>query len=62
MTIGKFLEAVKQQIVKEFNELRSSSAEDLMYVKEDLIIPQVSRVISRLSSVVYSFSIIHFMI
>jgi protein FAM50 len=42
MTIGKFLEAVKQQIVKEFNELRTSSAEDLMYVKEDLIIPQVS--------------------
>ncbi len=41
-TIGKFLEAVKQQIVKEFTELRSTSAEDLMYVKEDLIIPQVS--------------------
>lgn len=40
-TIGKFLEAVKQQLIPEFHELRSVSAEDLLYVKEDLIIPQV---------------------
>jgi protein FAM50 len=39
-TIGKFLEAVlKTQIGKEFTELRSCTCDDLMYVKEDLIIP-----------------------
>ncbi len=41
-TIGKFLELVKAQLVGEFHEVRSTSAEDLIYVKEDLIIPQVS--------------------
>ena len=40
-TIGRFLELVKAQLVPEFHELRSTNAEDLMYVKEDLIIPQV---------------------
>eukprot|EP01033_Poteriospumella_lacustris_P004769 gene4769-3424_t len=39
-TIGKFLEQTKQQLVSEFKELRSTSPEDLLYVKEDLIIPQ----------------------
>lgn len=39
-TIGKFLEAVKQQIAAEFTTIRSTSAEDLIYIKEDLIIPQ----------------------
>ncbi|CEG36699.1 protein xap5 circadian timekeeper-like [Plasmopara halstedii] len=38
-TIGKYLELVKQQLVPEFAELRSVSAEKLIYVKEDLIIP-----------------------
>ncbi|RYH06230.1 hypothetical protein EON65_43115 [archaeon] len=40
-TIGKFLEAVKLQLMDEFKELRSVSSEDILYVKEDLIIPQV---------------------
>ena len=39
-TIGKFLEAVKQQIMGEFSTVRSVNVEDLVYVKEDLIIPQ----------------------
>ena len=42
-TIGKFLEQAKQQLVSEFKELRSTSPEDLLYVKEDLIIPQVKQ-------------------
>lgn len=41
-TIAKFLELVKAQVAKEFTELRSISPDDLMYVKEDLIIPHVS--------------------
>ena len=41
-TIGKFLEQVKAQLSPEFSELRSTNPEDLIYVKEDLIIPQVS--------------------
>lgn len=40
-SIGKFLEAVKQQCMAEFTELRMMSADSLIYVKEDLIIPQV---------------------
>ena len=40
-TIGHFLEQVKQDLSSEFHELRSTNAEDLMYIKEDLIIPQV---------------------
>jgi len=43
-TVGKFLEEVKRQLVSEFTELRSVNSEDLMYVKEDLIIPQVHTV------------------
>lgn len=38
-TIGKYLELVKQQLVAEFAELRGVSAENLIYIKEDLIIP-----------------------
>ncbi|KAG6972248.1 hypothetical protein JG687_00001549 [Phytophthora cactorum] len=38
-TIGKYLELVKQQLVTEFAELRGVSAENLVYIKEDLIIP-----------------------
>ncbi|ETK89865.1 hypothetical protein, variant [Phytophthora nicotianae] len=38
-TIGKYLEFVKQQLVTEFAELRGVSAENLIYIKEDLIIP-----------------------
>ncbi|ETP47676.1 hypothetical protein F442_06415 [Phytophthora nicotianae P10297] len=38
-TIGKYLELVKQQLVTEFAELRGVSAENLIYIKEDLIIP-----------------------
>ncbi|KAJ0397062.1 hypothetical protein ATCC90586_003934 [Pythium insidiosum] len=39
-TIGRFLELVRQQLVTEFTELRGVSADNLIYVKEDLIIPQ----------------------
>jgi protein FAM50 len=40
-TIGRFLELVKAQLIGEFHEIRSTNPEDLVYVKEDLIIPQV---------------------
>jgi protein FAM50 len=45
-TIGKYLELIKQQLVSEFAELRGVSSDNLLYVKEDLIIPHV-RVRSR---------------
>ncbi|TYZ62393.1 hypothetical protein PybrP1_010203 [[Pythium] brassicae (nom. inval.)] len=38
-TVGKYLELVKQQLVSEFAELRAVSSDNLLYVKEDLIIP-----------------------
>ena len=38
-TIGKFLEQVKSELSKEFHELRMTSSDSLLYVKEDLIIP-----------------------
>ncbi|EGZ23938.1 hypothetical protein PHYSODRAFT_296182 [Phytophthora sojae] len=38
-TIGKYLGLVKQQLVTEFAELRGVGAENLIYIKEDLIIP-----------------------
>ena len=41
-TIGRFLEVVKQQISAEFNDMKMISAENLLYIKEDLIIPHVS--------------------
>lgn len=39
-TIGKFLDMVKGQLATEFHELRNISGDSLLYVKEDLIIPQ----------------------
>ncbi|MCL7030179.1 hypothetical protein MKW94_010870, partial [Papaver nudicaule] len=39
-SIGEFLRAVQQQLAPEFREIRTtSSVENLLYVKEDLIIP-----------------------
>lgn len=40
--IGEFLRAVQQQLAPEFREIRTTSVENLLYVKEDLIIPHVS--------------------
>jgi protein FAM50 len=39
LSIGKFLEKVKSELVGEFSHLRLESADSLMYIKEDLIIP-----------------------
>lgn len=39
LSIGKFLEKVKAELVEEFSDLRLASADSLMYIKEDLIIP-----------------------
>ena len=39
-SVGQFLERVRRDCQTEFNELRSLSADHLLYVKEDLIIPQ----------------------
>lgn len=38
--IGEFLEKVRKDLCKEFRELQAISADALLYVKEDLIIPQ----------------------
>lgn len=38
-TIGHFLKDVQQQLASEFREIRTTSIENLLYVKEDLIIP-----------------------
>ena len=38
-TIGAFLRLALDQLAPEFRQVRSSSAEDLMYIKEDLILP-----------------------
>jgi len=38
-TIAEFLRAVQQQLAPEFREIRTTSVENLLYVKEDLIIP-----------------------
>ncbi|PKI52911.1 hypothetical protein CRG98_026742 [Punica granatum] len=38
-TIGEFLRAIQQQLAPEFREIRTTSVENLLYVKEDLIIP-----------------------
>ncbi|KAL0365592.1 UNVERIFIED_CONTAM: protein XAP5 CIRCADIAN TIMEKEEPER [Sesamum angustifolium] len=40
-TIGEFLRAVQQQLAPEFREVRTASVENLLYVKEDLIIPHL---------------------
>lgn len=39
-TIGQFLERARRDIVEQFHELKAIGSEGLMYVKEDLIIPQ----------------------
>lgn len=39
-SIGEFLEKVRQDLAKEFKELANISSDALIYVKEDLIIPQ----------------------
>jgi len=39
-TIGDFLELVRSQLSKEFREMQNVSADALLYVKEDLMIPQ----------------------
>lgn len=38
-SIGEFLRSVQQQLASEFREVRTSSVENLLYIKEDLIIP-----------------------
>lgn len=38
-SIAEFLRAVQQQLASEFREIRTASVENLLYVKEDLIIP-----------------------
>ena len=39
-TIGEFLELVRKDLAKEFREIGNVSSDALLYVKEDLIIPQ----------------------
>mmetsp|Transcript_22046 Transcript_22046/g.46407 ORF Transcript_22046/g.46407 Transcript_22046/m.46407 type:complete len:394 (+) Transcript_22046:63-1244(+) len=39
-TIAKFLELVRRDLAKEFREMGNVSSDALLYVKEDLIIPQ----------------------
>lgn len=38
-SIYQFLQRALEQLRKEFNELRAATADHLMYIKEDLIIP-----------------------
>ncbi|RZC84250.1 hypothetical protein C5167_047036, partial [Papaver somniferum] len=38
-SIGEFLRYVQQKLAPEFREIRATSVENLLYVKEDLIIP-----------------------
>lgn len=40
-TIGQFLSYTKIQLSDEFPELRNISPDDMLYVKEDMIIPHV---------------------
>lgn len=39
-TIGQFLELVRKELSKDFREISNVSSDGLIYVKEDLIIPQ----------------------
>ena len=41
-TIQYFLQKCLEALRKEFNELKTASVDNLMYIKEDLIIPHVS--------------------
>ncbi|OMO65580.1 XAP5 protein [Corchorus capsularis] len=43
-TIEEFLRAVQRQLAPEFREIRTTSVENLLYVKESLIISQFSNV------------------
>lgn len=38
-TVSTFLKAVQQQLSPEFREIKSSSSSNLMYIKEDVILP-----------------------
>jgi protein FAM50 len=38
-SVGRFLEKVRRSLEGEFSELRSVSSDQLLYIKEDLIIP-----------------------
>ncbi|KAK2080377.1 hypothetical protein QBZ16_000230 [Prototheca wickerhamii] len=38
-TVGQFLQAVYEQLAKEFREMKTTSVSGLMYVKEDIILP-----------------------
>jgi len=39
-TVGSFLELVRKDLAKDFREMQNVSSDALLYVKEDLIIPQ----------------------
>ncbi|KAL3773472.1 hypothetical protein ACHAW5_010839 [Stephanodiscus triporus] len=39
-TVGKFLECARAELAREFREMTNVSSDALLYVKEDLIIPQ----------------------
>lgn len=39
MQIGAFLKGVRDQLSPEFRELRHVSVDNLLYVKEDIILP-----------------------
>jgi protein FAM50 len=39
-TVAKFLELVRRDLAKEFREMQNVSSDALIYVKEDLILPQ----------------------
>ena len=38
-TIGQFLKAVREQCAPEFREIKMTSVENMLYIKEDLIMP-----------------------
>uniref|UniRef100_A0A8D1PQK4 FAM50A/XAP5 C-terminal domain-containing protein n=1 Tax=Sus scrofa TaxID=9823 RepID=A0A8D1PQK4_PIG len=46
-TMQQFLQKALEILRKDFSELRSAGVEQLMYIKEDLIIPHVSRLRAR---------------
>lgn len=39
--MADFMRAVQQQLASEFREIQTASVENILYVKEDLIIPHV---------------------
>ena len=38
-SVGQFLEAARKSLQEEFRELRGVASDNLLYIKEDLIIP-----------------------